>query len=80
MGIVTWGMLLLFVDLELSRSKFITQVLEEVTRDFSSLPFNSVIYICVYDTQKYIHLCKLFLLGFNMLRSAQNLCAVKMKQ
>lgn len=52
MGILTWGMLLLFVDLELSRSKFITQVLEEVTRDFSSLPFNSDIYIYVSMTHK----------------------------
>lgn len=37
MGILVQSKLLIFVNLELSRSEFMTQVLEEVTRDFSCL-------------------------------------------
>lgn len=59
-GVLEQDMLLLFVDIELGRSKFITQVPEEVTRDFSSLPFSS---------DRYIYLCNPFLLGFNVFTS-----------
>jgi len=42
------GYALIFVNLNLGRSKFITQVPEEVTREFSSLPFTSDIYVYIY--------------------------------
>lgn len=40
--------LLLFVDLDSGRSKFVTQVPEEVTREFSSLPFTTDIYVYIF--------------------------------
>lgn len=52
-------MFLFFVDLELNKSKNITQAPEQVAREFSSLPFISDIHI-------YINLCNPFLLGFKM--------------
>lgn len=53
--------LLLFVDLDSGRRKFVTQIPEEVIRDFSSLPFTSDIYVYIFMYP--------FLLGFKMFAS-----------